>query len=181
MRFNSPPNWPAPPPGWTPPPDWQPDPSWPPPPPGWQFWVADSNAHRNRTGLIIGGTAAAVAVVAIIAVVVLTTRDSKPSDEEQIRAVVAGMEDAWNSSDYQKFRGFVCEDSLAVAVAPTEDEFKEQRKGEGRIELEVKGVEITDDEAIVEVEEIFAKDEDSTDTEDLELVRENGEWKACFT
>jgi hypothetical protein len=41
VRFNPPPNWPAPPPGWTPPTDWQPDPSWPPPPDGWQFWVED--------------------------------------------------------------------------------------------------------------------------------------------
>lgn len=40
VRFNPPPNWPAPPKGWTPPPDWEPDPSWPPAPPGWQFWVS---------------------------------------------------------------------------------------------------------------------------------------------
>ncbi len=42
IRFNPPPNWPAPPPGWTPPTGWEPDPSWPPPPGGWQLWIADS-------------------------------------------------------------------------------------------------------------------------------------------
>lgn len=39
LRFNLPPNWPAPPPGWTPPPGWEPDPSWPPLPEGWQLWT----------------------------------------------------------------------------------------------------------------------------------------------
>jgi FKBP-type peptidyl-prolyl cis-trans isomerase len=41
LRFNPPPNWPAPPPGWTPPPGWAPNPSWPRPPEGWQLWIAD--------------------------------------------------------------------------------------------------------------------------------------------
>lgn len=39
VRYNPPPNWPAPPPGWTPPPGWSPDPAWGPPPPGWQLWL----------------------------------------------------------------------------------------------------------------------------------------------
>jgi Domain of unknown function (DUF4190) len=43
LRFNPPPNWPAPPPGFVPPPRWQPDPAWPPPPPGWQLWVPDDS------------------------------------------------------------------------------------------------------------------------------------------
>lgn len=41
MRFNPPPNWPAPPPGWHPPPGWNPDPAWGPAPQGWQLWVED--------------------------------------------------------------------------------------------------------------------------------------------
>ncbi|NLT29982.1 MAG: hypothetical protein GXX86_05925 [Propionibacterium sp.] len=45
MRWNPPPNWPAPPPGWEPPSGWQPDPSWGPPPPGWQLWVDDAPQH----------------------------------------------------------------------------------------------------------------------------------------
>jgi hypothetical protein len=42
MRYNPPPNWPAPPEGWEPPPGWSPDPSWPPPPSDWKFWVEDA-------------------------------------------------------------------------------------------------------------------------------------------
>lgn len=47
MRYNPPPNWPAPPPGWTPPPGWRPDPSWGPAPPGWQVWVHDGVAYPH--------------------------------------------------------------------------------------------------------------------------------------
>ncbi|SDN55233.1 hypothetical protein SAMN05216355_10690 [Actinomyces ruminicola] len=42
LRFNPPPNWPAPPEGFTPPAGWQPDPAWGPAPEGWQLWVEDS-------------------------------------------------------------------------------------------------------------------------------------------
>lgn len=42
LRFNPPPNWPAPPEGFQPPAGWQPDPAWGPAPEGWQLWVDDS-------------------------------------------------------------------------------------------------------------------------------------------
>lgn len=41
LKFNPPPDWPAPPPGWEPPPGWQPDPCWPPLPDSWDLWVDD--------------------------------------------------------------------------------------------------------------------------------------------
>ena len=44
LRFNPPPNWPAPPEGFEPPAGWQPDPAWGPAPEGWQIWVDDSAA-----------------------------------------------------------------------------------------------------------------------------------------
>ncbi|MFF0269842.1 hypothetical protein [Kribbella sp. NPDC004536] len=46
MRYNPPPNWPAPPHGWRPGPGWQPDPDWGPPPPGWKFWVPHNSWDR---------------------------------------------------------------------------------------------------------------------------------------
>jgi hypothetical protein len=48
VRFNPPPNWPAPPSGWTPPPGWQPDPAWGPPPSGWQLWVEERQAANEQ-------------------------------------------------------------------------------------------------------------------------------------
>lgn len=53
MRYNPPPNWPAPPPGWVPPPQWSPDPAWPPPPPGWRLWVDDdAPSGQNQTSAL---------------------------------------------------------------------------------------------------------------------------------
>lgn len=43
LRFNPPPNWPAPPEGFVPPAGWQPDPAWGPAPEGWQLWVDDAS------------------------------------------------------------------------------------------------------------------------------------------
>ena len=47
LRFNPPPNWPAPPEGFVPPPGWQPDPAWGPAPEGWQVWI-DHAADGKR-------------------------------------------------------------------------------------------------------------------------------------
>ncbi len=47
MRYNPPPNWPAPPAGWTPPEGWQPDPAWGPPPPGHQLWLDDDAGPKK--------------------------------------------------------------------------------------------------------------------------------------
>lgn len=51
LRFNPPPNWPAPPEGFVPPAGWQPDPAWGPAPEGWQLWVDDSIPEGDGTGL----------------------------------------------------------------------------------------------------------------------------------
>jgi len=49
MKFNPPPNWPAPPEGFTPGPEWTPDPNLPAPPPGWQLWVEDDAVLPGET------------------------------------------------------------------------------------------------------------------------------------
>lgn len=49
LRFNPPPNWPAPPDGFVPPAGWQPDPAWGPAPEGWQLWVDDAAGEGAST------------------------------------------------------------------------------------------------------------------------------------
>ncbi len=51
LRFNPPPNWPAPPEGFVPPAGWQPDPSWGPAPEGWQLWIDDSAPAAEPGGV----------------------------------------------------------------------------------------------------------------------------------
>ncbi|CED91124.1 hypothetical protein [Actinomyces succiniciruminis] len=59
LRFNPPPNWPAPPEGFTPPPGWQPDPAWGPAPEGWQLWVEDSTPGASAGSAAQSGPAEA--------------------------------------------------------------------------------------------------------------------------
>lgn len=50
VRFNPPPDWPVPA-GFDPRRGHLADPTWPPPPEGWQFWVRDTAAGRERASL----------------------------------------------------------------------------------------------------------------------------------
>ena len=59
LRFNPPPNWPAPPEGFEPPAGWQPDPAWGPAPEGWQIWVDDSAASSASAASAAGAAAEA--------------------------------------------------------------------------------------------------------------------------
>ena len=54
LRFNPPPNWPAPPEGFEPPAGWQPDPAWGPAPEGWQIWVDDSATSSGSAASAAG-------------------------------------------------------------------------------------------------------------------------------
>lgn len=58
LRFNPPPNWPAPPEGFNPPAGWQPDPAWGPAPEGWQLWVEDSTPGTSAGSAPQTGSAA---------------------------------------------------------------------------------------------------------------------------
>ena len=59
LRFNPPPNWPAPPEGFEPPAGWQPDPAWGPAPEGWQIWGDDSAASSTSAASAAGAAAEA--------------------------------------------------------------------------------------------------------------------------
>ncbi|MDT5013148.1 MAG: hypothetical protein QOH57_4765 [Mycobacterium sp.] len=168
MRFNSPPNWPAPPPGWSPSPDWQPDPSWPPPPPGWPLWVDDP--PRNRKPIILG--VIALGVVAIIATVLVLTLGGEPaqSDEEQVRAAVATLEDSFNRQDTEAYRAIHCRSrQTSKAVNP---------KGLHR-ETTIKSLKIDGDKATAQIETDWQHDELGPQPGTYELVRESDRWKVC--
>ena len=76
MRFNPPPNWPAPAPGWYPPPGWEPPAEWGPPPIGWPLRVPDvAPGYVTSTpgSRAVGGCARFV-MTSVLVVVVLGGR-----------------------------------------------------------------------------------------------------------
>jgi hypothetical protein len=186
MRFNPPPNWPPVPLGWTPPPGWQPDPSWPPPPPGWPLWVNDvaPKPAGRRNLLIFGGLAIALLLVvgAVITVVLLRspsgtttatpTSVSQQTDEDQIKDAVSKFEDAWNDRNFDGFKPILCE-QMQNDEEFNEEDFLDARNDSGRVQLDVKSIEVDGDSATATVTH------DGDDDDSVEFVREGGAWKWC--
>ena len=133
LRFNPPPNWPAPPTGWTPPAGWQPDPSWGPAPEGWNFWVDDAAAaavsgpkqgswfarHKVLTGV------AATAVVGIVAVGASGGGDDAADAASQSSAVASSTPSSASSAD-DASAAADADDAAAAAKAAKEKAAKEK-------------------------------------------------------
>lgn len=143
----------------------------------------------NRRRKIVISVAAAAIVAAIVATVLYFVVGSKPSDEDQIRAGVAGMTDAWNRSDYAAWRGYVCtklknENHDNDDNDTSEAFFKEARPATGRQDITVQSVHIDGDNATVyekwEDENKAGKDPtDTAGTGQENWARESGHWKWC--
>jgi Domain of unknown function (DUF4878) len=178
VRYHPPPNWPKPPDGWTPPPGWQPDPSWPPPPQGWQVWLPE---RRTRRMPIVVGGIVAVAAAAVTVIVLAIPHGPKPSDEEQIRAVVAGMQDAWNRTDFDAYRGYLCKDNQRFwAALGADNAGASTMLQRGRAEFTVHSVDVSGDKAQASVKETYSNGDEPPETTE-HFVHEDGNWKLCET
>jgi hypothetical protein len=174
MRFNPPPNLPVGQPGQIP----DEGVPWP--------------SHTGRNVMI--GIASAIAVVVAVVVVYVVSSDSgtagsharpssyaqlgsKPeSDEDQIRATLSGIEDAWNSSDYATFITYAC-GRIRNIKSNTESEFTQQRNEIGAITFAVGSISVGGGTANVEVTETFSNQ--GTVSETLNFLKEDDEWKLC--
>ena len=138
------------------------------PPPGWPLWVPDQT--RRRTGLIVGGIVAEVIAIVVV-VIILVASNSEPSDEERIRAIVNGLEETYNDSDFEAFRQYLC--------TGLRDEITEESwHSDEHWSLTIESLEITGDTATATVTNDF-DGTDEPETEEISLLREDGEWKAC--
>ena len=98
LRFNPPPNWPAPPEGFEPPAGWQPDPAWGPAPEGWQIWVDDSAASGASAASAAG--AATEADPAWAPTQAVSTAPTAPLSTSSPVADPTGMSASAPSGDY---------------------------------------------------------------------------------
>jgi hypothetical protein len=132
--------------------------------------------RRVIFGGIIGGLLAVVLTLGAVLTVV-TARSAPPSDEEQIRAVLTGMEDSYNRSDYAGFASHLCADMRADA--DFELGWHERRADDGRVDITVNSVDVTGDDAVANVE-FAAANHDEPKTLDMDFLRQETEWKACL-
>lgn len=203
MRFNPPPNWPPPQDGWVPGPGWTPDPSWPPPPAGWQLWIDDETPSEGPTGgaatsppghqglpgsprppgprkFVIGLAAFAAVIVALgVATLIIVSQkaDAPKSDEDQIRAALSGLVEAYNNSDYDTYVSHICPSERSGLADASE--LKQDRSDTGRLSFDDISIDVTGDTAKVTAT-ATVENEEEPDTQTVDFVKEDGRWMMLF-
>src|ERR1700736_714781 len=98
------------------------------------------------------------------------------TDEDQVRAVLNGMNGSYNSSDFRGFASHLCADMLKAAGF--EAGWYASRKSDGPTQITINSVEVTGADAVANVR-LAAANHADTKTLDVEFLREGAEWKAC--
>ena len=101
---------------------------------------------------------------------------SAASDEDQVRAVLKGMNASYNGADFSGFASHLCSDMLQSAGFAAG--WYASRKTDGPTEITVNSVHISGDDAVANVRFEAANRKDAK-TLDIDLVRDGTEWKAC--
>jgi hypothetical protein len=117
-------------------------------------------------------------VAAIVAGLVLLS--SAPAqaatDEDQVRAILNGMNGSYNRSDFTGFAAHLCDDMLKGA------DFKAgwyaSRKSDGPTEITINSVQVKGSDAVANVRFQAANHVDAK-TLDVEFRRDGADWKAC--
>jgi hypothetical protein len=101
------------------------------------------------------------------------------TDEEQVRAVLTGMNGSYNRSDFTEFASHLCADLLRSAGF--EAGWYASRKSDGPTQITVNSVEVTGVPAPRAVANVRFQAANRADTKvlDVEFLRDGDEWKAC--
>ena len=101
------------------------------------------------------------------------------TDEEQVRAVLTGMNGSYNQSDFNGFAAHVC--AAMLNAAGFEAGWYASRKSDGPTQITVNSVQVTGGptpQAVANVRFQAANRADAK-TLDVELLRIGSDWKAC--
>jgi hypothetical protein len=102
------------------------------------------------------------------------------TDEDQVRAVLNGMNGSYNRTDFGSFASHLCADMLRAAGF--EAGWYASRKSDGPTQITINSVEVTGvsdiARAVANVRFQAANHADAR-TLDVEFLREGAEWKAC--
>lgn len=105
---------------------------------------------------------------------------SAATDEDQVRAVLDGMNASYNQSDFAGFAAHLCADLLSAAGFAAD--WYQSRRADGPTRITVNSVSLagTPREQVAVANVRFeAANRDDTKTMDVEFVRDGAEWKAC--
>ena len=133
-----------------------------------------------RAGLVIAGSALAAALAMVAVLFLVTTRPAPAvTDEDQVRAVLAGMNGSYNESNFEAFASHVCADMLRNNSY--EAGWYESRQTDGPTQITVNSVDVTGDPASLAVANVqfVAANQADPKTLDVDFLREGDQWKAC--
>jgi hypothetical protein len=139
-------------------------------------------ARRTDTQTFIGHAgamdirraAAVLAIATAFAAVAATATAAPASDEDQIRAVLNGMNGSYNRSDFAGFAAHVCADMLSPGF---ELGWYQSRRADGPTQITINSVDVADGDAAVA--NVRFRAANHTNAFDVEFLREGDEWKAC--
>lgn len=110
---------------------------------------------------------------------VLTAPAHAASDEDRVRAVLAGMNGAYNRSDFAAFAAQVC--TAMRHVDGFRSEWYASRSADGPTRISIHSVTVADHPAgsAIATVRFAAENQPSAKTFDIDFLREGGDWKAC--
>jgi hypothetical protein len=118
----------------------------------------------------------AVTLVFAMAGVVTAGPAQAATDEDQVRAVLNGMNGSYNQSDFPGFAAHLC-DTMRKA-AGFEAGWYASRKSDGPTQITINSIQVTGLEAVANVRFQAANRADAK-TLDVEFRRDGADWKAC--
>lgn len=132
----------------------------------------------RRPSAILTSLAVAFAAGGVVSPA-LAARASAAGDEDQVRAVLDGMNGSYNREDFGSFAAHVC--ASMRRAAGFEDEWHASRKADGPTRIEVGSVTVAGEPRLTAVATVrfAAANQPSAKTFDIDFLREGGEWKAC--
>jgi len=146
-----------------------------------QFWAT----HRPRVpiGALYMAHAGRMRHLVLAIAAALMVFSAAPAqagtDEEQVRAVLDGMNASYNGSDFDSFASHVCADMRQADGF--EAGWHRSRKTDGPTSITVMSVEVAGNppsQAIASVRFAAANHTDAK-TLEVDFIRESAEWKAC--
>jgi hypothetical protein len=97
--------------------------------------------------------------------------------EDQVRAVLAGMNGSYNSSDFGAFARHLC--AQMRGATDFEEGWHTSRQTDGPTRITVNSVDVVGDPPSQAVANVRFQAADHDKTMDVEFEREGSEWKAC--
>lgn len=151
-------------------------------PPPWGVPPARSRHPFVVAGAVLAGVVA-LAVVAVLGAVLApkTTGSGSASPEDQVKAVVKGIDDGLNNADAARLTSLVCAEKKSSDGfrAKTNAELRQQRARKGTVTSTVASINVTGDRATATIHHAWSKAPGQADTDTDVFVRESGGWKIC--